>query len=59
MKEYKPEVVLSAESSGLMETKLGQMVEVILNYVVVEKTKSYTVLRITGAFRTTRDRRVY
>ncbi len=58
-REYKPEVELPAEASTLMDTKLGQDVEVILNYIVVEKTKSYTVLRITGAMKTSNDRRVY
>lgn len=58
-REYKPEVDLSAEGALLMNTKLGQEVEIILNYVVVEKTKSYTVLRITGAMKTSNDRRIY
>ena len=33
-----------------LDAKLGQKVRMILNYKVVEKTKSFTVLKITGAY---------
>jgi hypothetical protein len=57
---YHPELEISAErTDGLMDTKIGQGVELILNYVVIAKTKSYTMFRITSAYRTTNDRRVY
>ena len=46
---------LSPDISGV---KIGQRIDAIVNYKVVDKTKIYTVLKITG-FYIINDRRIY
>ena len=43
-------------SNGLGDTKLGQRVSAIINFKVIEKTKSYKVLKITGFYLTDNKR---
>jgi len=37
-------------STGLGETKMGDKIRLIANYKVIEKTKNYTILRITNIY---------
>ena len=37
-------------SNGLGEKKIGQKIKAIVEYEVIEKTKTYTVLRIKNFF---------
>jgi hypothetical protein len=43
-------IINEADTSGMGETKEGQRVRVILSYKVIEKTKSYMVLRIKNVY---------
>jgi len=36
--------------SGLGDKKIGQRVQIIVDYQVIEKTKSYCVLKVNGAY---------
>jgi len=48
---YVPVFEVSEEfSPELGDKKIGQQLQAILNYEVVEKTKSFLILRITGIY---------
>ena len=47
--EFEPTIELSEQDvPGLGDITEGQQTRMILNYKVIEKTKSFTILRITG-----------
>ena len=49
--DFVPTIELSEqEIPSLGDITEGQKVRMILNYKVIEKTKSFTILRITGAY---------
>lgn len=48
--EFESRVTLSDKNLPGLDVKDRQKIRVILNYKVIEKTKSFTVLRITGAY---------
>lgn len=48
--EFEPRLKLSDKDLPGLDVKEGRKVRMILNYKVIEKTKSFTVLRITGAY---------
>jgi len=53
-----PEVTIPEQMAmGLNETKIGQKVQVIMNYRVIEKTRSFTILQITGVHPVSKARR--
>lgn len=48
---YEPTFEVSEEfMPGLGDKKIGQKLQAILNYEVIEKTKSYLILKITGMY---------
>ncbi len=59
MNKIEPLLDISEKSSpDISDVKIGQRVDAMVSYKVIEKTKSYTILRITG-FYITNDRRVF
>lgn len=49
--DYDPVFEVSEEFlPALGDKKIGQRLQAILNYEVVEKTKSFLILRITGMY---------
>lgn len=51
-RKYAPVVEINADiTTGLIDAKIGMRIEVILNYRVIEQTKSYTVMQIKSAYR--------
>lgn len=49
MMEYSPTVdVPETMSTGIGNKRLGDGVRAIVDYVVIEKTKSYVILRVRG-----------
>lgn len=50
-KKYSPEFEVSENfSMGVVDTRMGSSINAIVNFEVVERTKSYTVLRIHYLF---------
>ncbi len=50
IEEFESTVRLSDNNLPGLDVRDGQRIRVILNYKVIDKTKSFTVLRITGAY---------
>ena len=50
IEEFETTVRLSDKNLPGLDVKDGQKLRVILNYKVIDKTKSFTILRITGAY---------
>ena len=42
--------IMESTTNGLGDKKLGQRIRAIIDYQVIEKTKTYTVLRVNGFF---------
>ncbi len=43
-------------STNIGDVKPGERLKVIINFVVMEKTKSFTTLRVNGVYRLTKGR---
>ena len=43
-------------STNMGDVKPGERLKVIINFVVMEKTKSFTTLRVNGVYRLTKGR---
>ena len=49
--EFEPTIELSEQDlPAVGDISEGQRTRMILNYKVIEKTKSFTILRITGSY---------
>lgn len=35
-------------ATGFLDKKVGQKVDLLMNYLVIEKTKNYTILKVGG-----------
>ena len=44
-------------TAGMGDVKLGDRIQVIIGYEVIEKTKSYTVLKINTIYKLSSSRR--